>query len=277
MGVVSPAELYLQDFHQRVTGATSAAFNELRARYRQREYASSYHVLASSVPDSDEAQTVLDLACGDGQLLKLLAERRRSSLRLMGVDMSQGELDAARACLPADVVLLKERAQQLSIETGSVDCVLSHMAMMLMDDIDQVLGEIRRVLRSEGHFAAVVGRTFLLGEVNEVFLEVFRPIAREDLPHLPFGDSRTRTEAGWTELLGPHFKAVLIEDVDVGWQPTPAELWQSLTETYDIDRLSVGARERLRRALLKAVSSLRQWDGKIRTGWGLRMVCAQAE
>ncbi|WCM22512.1 class I SAM-dependent methyltransferase [Paraburkholderia bryophila] len=276
MGVVSPAELYLQDFHQRVTGATGAAFNDLRARYRQREYPSSYHVLASCVPDLDEAQTVLDLACGDGHLLKLLAEPRRSSLRLTGVDMSQGELDAARACLPADVVLLKERAQQLSIDTGSVDCVLSHMAMMLMDDIDQVLGEIRRVLRSEGHFAAVVGRTFLLGEVNEVFLEVFRPIAREDLPHLPFGDRRTRTEAGWTELLGPHFKDVLIEDVDVGWQPTPEELWQSLTETYDIDRLSVGARERLRRELLQAVSSLRLSDGKIRTGWGLRMVRAQA-
>lgn len=276
MGVVSPAELYLQDFHRRVTGATSAAFNDLRASYRQREYPSSYHVLASFVPDSDLSQTVLDLACGDGQLLKLLVERRRSSLRLIGVDMSQGELDAARASLPADVVLLKERAQQLSIETGSVDCVLSHMAMMLMDNLDQVLSEIRRVLRLEGHFAAVVGRTFLLGEVNEVFLDVFRPIAKEDLPHLPFGDSRTRTEAGWTELLEPHFKDVLIEDIDVGWEPTPEELWHSLTETYDIDRLSANARERLRSELLQAVSYLRQSDGKIKTGWGLRLVRAQA-
>ncbi|NYH14444.1 hypothetical protein GGD41_001672 [Paraburkholderia bryophila] len=145
-----------------------------------------------------------------------------------------------------------------------------------MDNIDQVLGEIRRVLRSEGHVAAVVGRTFLLGEVNEVFLDVFRPIAREDLPHLSFGDSRTRTEAGWTELLKPHFKEVLIEDVDVGWEPTPEQLWQSLTETYDIDRLSANARERLRSELLRAVSYLRQSDGKIKTGWGLRLVRAQA-
>ncbi|NYH14445.1 class I SAM-dependent methyltransferase [Paraburkholderia bryophila] len=119
MGVVSPAELYLQDFHQRVTGATGAAFNHLRARYRQREYPSSYHVLASSVPDSDDAQTVLDLACGDGQLLKLLAEGRRSSLRLMGVDMSQGELDAARA-LSAGGGRFIERARAATLDRNGL-------------------------------------------------------------------------------------------------------------------------------------------------------------
>jgi hypothetical protein len=115
-----------------------------------------------------------------------------------------------------------------------------------------------------------------LGEVNEVFLDVFRPIAKKDLLPLPFGDRRTGTEAGWTELLDGNFKDVLMEDVDVGWEPTPKELWHSLTETYDIDRLTASARERLGSELLRAVSHLRQDNGTIKTGWGLRLVRALA-
>jgi ubiquinone/menaquinone biosynthesis C-methylase UbiE len=51
------------------------------------------------------------MACGNGPLLTLLAGRGQPDLRLIGVDMSQGELDAARSTLPGDVSLLKERAQ----------------------------------------------------------------------------------------------------------------------------------------------------------------------
>jgi SAM-dependent methyltransferase len=273
---LSPAETYLQDFHQRLPGATSAAFAPLRARSSVAEYASSYAALAACVPDSVEPLTVLDLACGDGHLLKLLADRPRSSLQLIGVDMSQGELDVARTVLPDSVLLLNECAQALSVETGSVDCVVSHMAMMLMDEIEQVVSEIRRVLRQGGRFAAIVGRTFLLGEVNEVFLSILRPVVREDASPLRFGDARTRTHAGWTELLERAFENVQFEDIDVDWTPLPDELWNSLTETYDIDRLTEPVRARLREQSLHAVSALQQSDGTIRTGWGICLVGAQA-
>jgi SAM-dependent methyltransferase len=274
--MASPTEIYLQEFHQRHAGATSAAFGNLRAKSLRQEYASSYHALTSLVPTSAEPQTVLDLACGDGQLLKILHDRNQSSLRLVGVDMSQGELDAARALLPEKVQFLNERAQQLSLNTGSVDWVLSHMAMMLMDDIEHVLTEVRRVLRRGGRLAAIVGRTFLLGEVNEIFLDVFRPIARADLLPLPFGDPRTRSESGWSALLRQHFEDVRFEDIDVSWEPTPEKLWLALTETYDIDRLTASAREHLQGELLSALVHLQRADGTIQTGWGLRLVRAQA-
>jgi SAM-dependent methyltransferase len=277
MTALSPTETYLQDFHQRQPGATSAAFAHLRARSPVAEYASSYAALAACVPEARAALTVLDLACGDGHLLKLLADRQNPSLRLIGVDMSQGELDVARAALPADVVLLKERAQALSIETASVDCVLSHMAIMLMDNIDHVIAEIRRVLRSQGQFSTVIGRTFLLGEVNDVLLKILVPILKEDVPRLPFGDARTRTEDGMTELLARDFTNLQFEDLDVEWEPHPNELWDSLTETYDIDRLSAPAKERLRERFLEALSGLLQSDGTIRTGWGVRLIRAQAK
>src|SRR6266702_664017 len=199
MKTLSAAELYLQDFHQRVTGATSAAFAGFSARSGSAEYPSSYAVLASLVPDSNLPLTVLDLGCGDGHLLKLLAQRNKPPVHLIGVDISPEELNAARTLLPDDVTLLQDRAQALSIATGTVDYVLSHMALMLMDDIEQVVAEGRRFLRPCGGFSAIVGRRFLLGEANEVFLDAFRPIAREDGLPAPFGDRRTGTETGWNE------------------------------------------------------------------------------
>jgi ubiquinone/menaquinone biosynthesis C-methylase UbiE len=276
MNTHSAVETYLQDFHQRQTGATGAAFLNLDANSAGVDYASSYAVLSARVPDLPEAMTVLDLACGDGYLLKLLADRQQPGLRLVGVDMSQGELDAARAHLPAEVTLLNERAQALSIETGTISCVVSHMALMLMENIEQVLGEVRRVLRPQGQLAAVVGRTFLLGAVNEVYLSMLRPILKEDAAPLPFGDRRTRTEAGWTELLELGFEHVQFEDVDVKWSPLPDELWGALTGTYDVDRLSLPARELLKARLFDAIAPLQQSDGRIATGWGLRLVHARA-
>lgn len=276
MRSTSPTEDYLLDFHQRFTGATSAVFAHLPAQSKSAEYASSYHVLASLVEDSSVARVVVDLGCGDGYLLKLLADRDLRSSRLIGVDMSQHELDAARKRLPDNVSLLRERAQSLSIETGTVDIVLSHMAIMLMGDADQVVAEVRRILRPGGVFAAIVGREFLLGEAMNTLMEVFRPIARDNLAPLAFGDRRTRDEAGWRELFGSAFNALTFEDVDVPWQTTPDALWHSLLETYDIDRLPDEARDELRTRLLAEFARLVQADGAIHTGFGLRLIRAHA-
>ncbi len=171
------------------------------------------------------SRTVLDLAFGDGPLLQILNDRGNAGTKLIGLDMSDGELSAARAVLPQDVRLISERAQELSLDTGSVDYVLSHMALMLMDDIEQVIREIRRVLREGGSLSAVVGRAFLTGEVGEVFLDIFRPIAKANLTHLPLGDARTRSETGWSELLQHGFVNVVFEDIEVDWTPTPEQLW----------------------------------------------------
>jgi ubiquinone/menaquinone biosynthesis C-methylase UbiE len=277
MKTLSSVETYLQDFHQRQPGTTTAAFAHRRARSSVADYASSYAAVAACVPESTVALTVLDLACGDGHLLKLLSDQQAPSLNLIGVDMSQGELDVARATLPSRVVLLNERAQELSVETGSIDCVLSHMALMLMGDIEQVINEIRRVLRPQGQFATVVGREFLLGEANEVLHSVLLPILREEGTWLRFGDPRTRTNEGWTGLLERDFEGLQFEDLDVDWTPLPHELWDSLTETYDIDRLPAPAKARLRERFIHALSALQQSDGTICTGWGVRLIRAQAK
>ena len=276
MTPLTAAESYLQDFHQRQVGVTSAAFAHLPASSASTTYASSYAALSDLVPAVDAPLWVLDLACGDGHLLGLLAARQQAQLQLLGVDMSEAELAAARAALPASVRLLQGRGQALDLPSASVDYLVSHMALMLMGDIEQVVREMRRVLRPGGQFAAIVGRTFLLGEVNEVFMRVFKPIASDALPPLRFGDRRTGSEVGWRELLDGAFTHVAFDDIDVPWSPTPAALWAALLDTYDIDRLDDDARQRLRSAFLDAVVPLQTGDGLIATGWGLRLVRARA-
>ena len=276
MPLPTVAEAYLHDFHQRQVGVTSSAFAHLPAHSATANYASSYAALSELVPGGNAPLTVLDLACGDGHLLSLLAARRQAQLHLLGIDMSEAELAAARAALPPSVQLLLGRGQALELPSASVDYLVSHMALMLMDDIEQVVREMRRVLRPGGQFAAIVGRTFLLGAVNDVFMRVFKPIASAELPPMRFGDRRTGSEAGWRELLDAGFADVEFDDIDVPWSPTPAELWAALLDTYDIDRLDDDARQRLRSAFLDAVAHLQNGDGKIATGWGLRLVRARA-
>lgn len=276
MNAISTAEMYLQDFHQRQVGVTPAAFAHLPAHAASATYASSYAALTSLVPGVNAPLSVLDLGCGDGHLLGLLAARRQPRLQLLGVDMSEAELAAARAALPASVWLQQGRGQALDVPDASIDCLVSHMALMLMDDMEQVMREIRRVLRPGGQFAAIVGRTFLLGEVNDVFMRVLKPIASDALPPLRFGDRRAGSEAGWRELLDAGFADVEFDDIDVPWTPTPGELWAALLNTYDIDRLDDDARRRLRSAFLDAVAPLQAGDGTIATGWGLRLVRAGA-
>ena len=276
MPPLTAAETYLQDFHQRQVGVTSAAFAHLPAHAASATYASSYAALTSLVPGVNAPLSVLDLGCGDGHLLGLLAARQQAQLQLLGVDMSEAELAVARAALPASVRLLQGRGQTLDVPDASIDCLVSHMALMLMDDIEQVVREMRRVLRPGGQFGTIVGRTFLLGEVNDVFMRVFKPIASDALPPLRFGDRRTGSEAGWRALLDAGFADVEFDDIDVPWTPTPTELWTALLDTYDIDRLDDDARQRLRSAFLDAVAPLQAVDGLIATGWGLRLVRARA-
>ena len=143
--------------HLRAVHKNNAGFTEkCPSICRDKAGRNSYEWLAEIVPNTDGIR-VLDLACGSGPLLKILYDRNKN-LRLKGVDMCPEELALAKARLPDGVVDLFElKAQNLTaIDDNSIDVVLCHWALTLMNPITPVLNEVSRVLSSGGRFAALV-------------------------------------------------------------------------------------------------------------------------
>ncbi len=190
----SPAELreHLLSVHRRNTGFTEA----YAGRARDAQGRTSYEWLAEIVDPARHGR-VLDLACGSGPLLMICAERFRSRVALIGVDMSPDELALARARLPAGAAELRQGlAQDLSwLPDGAVDAVLCHWALTLMDPVGPVLAEARRVLRPGGVFAAIVDGDMALSPGYAATHRLIYGWARREIPgygEVDLGDPRVR-------------------------------------------------------------------------------------
>jgi SAM-dependent methyltransferase len=205
----------------------------------------SYQLLADRVAG---ARQVLDLGCADGTLLADLA--RNGVPELAGVDLSEGELALARRrpeLVGAD--LRVGRAQELPFADDAFDAVVSHMAFMLMSDVEQVSAGVARVLRPGGRFAITVGAGPVPGGALELFLSLARPVfatlpAERRVP--PLGDRRTRSRAGLDELLTPAgFEPVSWEEFPLELSGTPEQVWESVVPSYyemaQLDDEQVGA------------------------------------
>lgn len=221
---MNDSEAWLRAWHDAMPGATSLAFS--------RGVPSTYERLAAIARPGDD---VLDLACGDGFLLeRLLDQGVRSAV---GLDLSAGELDAARARVGDRAALVRGRGQALPFPDAAFDLVTCHMALMLMTPLAPVIDEVRRVLRPGGRFAAVVGAG--AGGAWAVLVDRLRPLAMSG-PRL--GDPATRSEDGLRRLLSV-FAAVDFESIDVVLDGTADELWQLFELSYDASRMSAADRD----------------------------------
>jgi SAM-dependent methyltransferase len=226
------------------------------ATLRDSDGYSSYDRLAAHLDDADD---ILDVACGAGTLLARLAARA-SRRYLAGVDLSLTDLQLAQASLPSGSFALA-RAQALPLPATSTDAVTCHLALMLMDDPSAVLREMRRVLRPGGRLRLVVINPF--GSEPEVgrligALATAGAHGRETQPP-PMGDQRTFTADGLRSLMADEFKRVEIEEVVVSREVPRSGLWNFLLHSvYGLDHLNRDAAEAaLERLALPPVFSWR--------------------
>ncbi len=91
--------------------------------------------------------TVLDLACGTGDLAGIARER---GARVVGVDFAGAMLAAASRRCPADTGLVRGDALQLPLASGSVSVAVSGFALRNFVAIPPALTELARVLRAGG-------------------------------------------------------------------------------------------------------------------------------
>ncbi len=269
----SPAEQFLIDFHAALPGATAEAFGGLQVKFRGETFASSYAVLAAAVP-ADGPLAVLDLACGSGFLLSLLAARRQPGLELFGVDMSAGELALAASSLQGHARLIEARAQQLPFAARSIDTVVCHLALMLMGNADPVLAELHRVLKSGGALAAVVGARSPPSAAFDTYVRIIG--AHANSKFLRFGDARFRTEEGISSMFASRWQKLQMGEIRSHQKLTPEETWAWFMRMYDIHQIAEGHRDEVRREYLSAVAAHCDEDGRLDFPQALRFVGAQA-
>lgn len=134
---------YLEEFHRDAPGVTE----RMLGRTRDDTGGDPYQWAAIAVPDDG---MVIDLACGSAPLADHLAHDR-----YLGVDLSREELDLAVARVGSDRVVRAD-VTQLPIADDATDTVACLMALMLVQPLDRMQHEIRRILRPGGRLVALL-------------------------------------------------------------------------------------------------------------------------
>jgi arsenite methyltransferase len=101
-----------------------------------------------------EGQTVLDLGSGAGIDLLIASQKVGPKGKVIGIDMTDAMIERARANAAAvgasNVEVRKGIIEELPVENGSVDWVISNCVINLSPEKEKVFGEISRVLRPGG-------------------------------------------------------------------------------------------------------------------------------
>ncbi|MEZ5278197.1 MAG: class I SAM-dependent methyltransferase [Opitutaceae bacterium] len=108
--------------------------------------------LVAFLPDWP-APLCLDLACGTGDITRLLAARYPGG-KVVGLDLTPAMIDIARhLTLDRTVDYLEGSMQNLPFENDSVDIVTGGYALRNAPDLERLLDEMHRVLRPGGKLA----------------------------------------------------------------------------------------------------------------------------
>jgi arsenite methyltransferase len=125
-------------------------------------------------------ETILDVGCGSGMDLLLAARRTGVTGRAIGIDMTPSMIERAKCAalktgLWQNVEIRRGTAEELSVQSGTIDVVLSNGIVNLSSDKRKVFSEIYRVLRQGGRLYladVVVQRELSLSARSDINLWV---------------------------------------------------------------------------------------------------------
>ena len=259
---------FLMTVHAQHPGLTERSIGAARTP----EGLTSYEAFGRFV-DPQPGMTVVDLACGNGPLCEILAERVGPSGRVIGVDLSDAELKLAGERLGgySTVRLLKESAGKLSLPDASADLVVCHMAFMLFTPLAQVVKEIGRILKPGGTFAAVIPT---LRKPTDLFREcagVLRSVLADEkhaLGALSGNAVKMNSVADLAEIFaggGWHTEDISTVDIDVSVAARPEALAELVAPAfYHYQLLSAKARCRVGLLWTELFKQHRDSDGTAR-------------
>lgn len=106
---------------------------------------------------SASGEYVLEVGCGQGLCLELIAEAVGGTGYAHGIDVSPDQIEGARArCADlAQVRLEVADVRSMPLDDSTVDATVSMQVLEYIDDLDVALDEIARVTRQQGRFVNV--------------------------------------------------------------------------------------------------------------------------
>jgi len=153
-----------------------------------------------------QPSAVLDVGCGTGRLLRS-AHRRWPNARLVGVDPSEGMIQAGRDLTPAELHIAG--AEAIPLPDRSIDLAFSTIAFHHWADQGGGLREVARVLRPGGGFVLVdnIGPDWLARYLRD------RPYLTADERAALWAESGLRVFDQRRVVLLPFFLPVLLATV----------------------------------------------------------------
>jgi trans-aconitate methyltransferase len=140
-------------------------------------------------------ERILDLGCGDGQLTQRIAAAGAS---VVGIDASPEMVAAARA---RGVKADKGPAGKLPYPSHTFDAVFSNAVLHWVRDQDEMLSQVRRVLRPGGRFVAEMGGHGNIAAIRVAFAAV---LARHGFADLGDRGNYYPTPEAYTRRLERH-------------------------------------------------------------------------
>jgi ubiquinone/menaquinone biosynthesis C-methylase UbiE len=207
-------------------------------------------------------QRVLDVATGRGAILFPAIERVGTTGTVIGIDLSEGMVNATRAELAERGLTAQVRAmdaEQLDFPDASFDCVLCGFALMFFPNLTQVLAGLRRVLKPGGRVGV---STWCVPQTADLALVLAQlGLSNPAADVLRFNDPDTLARA----LSVAGFSAVRVQldaatfcyrDVDEYWQNARGTLMRR-----PIDALDAGQTARVKAALVEHLRPRQRADG----------------
>lgn len=268
---VKPEEwrAYFCTFHREHTDSTPMFFGALRDSTGRTSYARLARSLDAGTKD------ILDVACGEGGLTPWCRATAPES-NITGIDICEQALTRAEKAFGHERThFLRADAEELPFADASMDAVLSHLSLFLVDPLAPALREMRRVLKPGGTASFVVeeraegGGTFAaLIAQSTAFLHSVYP----DFRYAMTNEQMRSTPVLHALLVAAGFATVEIDRFCVSTQTDATRAIDMLCELYVFGSLEPSVRRDFREHMLKKALLSADKHGLIHLEIWLRIV-----
>lgn len=163
---------------------TSKTFNETANNYNNSpagKFSSRIYDEVIGIILKEKPKNLLDLGCGNGNILNALFDKK-IECKLSGVDLSSEMIKESRRRLDKTITLKEGDAEEIPWDDHTFDCVLCSMSFHHYIRPEQVLSEIKRVLKPNGLF--ILGDPTMEIELMRIVYNVFSRWSKEGDYHL---------------------------------------------------------------------------------------------